>query len=218
MFILNTEDNLLICENIFLLDFFFFSSRRRHTRYWRDWSSDVCSSDLQWFSWSSRFFSSFQNSNFFHRLWQYRKEIFFRERTIQMDCQQSHFFSLCYQIVNCLFSCRTNGTHSNKNSRCICCSSIFKRFILSSGFFRNFLHVVSSNIRYGSIEFILCFSCLEINIIILCSSTSYRMFWIECPISKCLNGIMIHQSFTNLIIHQFYFLNFMRGSKSVKKM
>src|SRR6476620_5060575 len=26
--------------------FFFFSSRRRHTRYWRDWSSDVCSFDL----------------------------------------------------------------------------------------------------------------------------------------------------------------------------
>src|SRR3712207_9553813 len=23
-----------------------FSSRNRHTRYWRDWSSDVCSSDL----------------------------------------------------------------------------------------------------------------------------------------------------------------------------
>src|SRR5438445_12553565 len=29
--------------------FFFFSSRRRHTRYWRDWSSDVCSSDLERF-------------------------------------------------------------------------------------------------------------------------------------------------------------------------
>src|SRR3712207_368247 len=29
-----------------LLFLFFFSSRRRHTRYWRDWSSDVCSSDL----------------------------------------------------------------------------------------------------------------------------------------------------------------------------
>src|SRR5947209_4674868 len=28
------------------LCFFFFSSRRRHTRYWRDWGSDVCSSDL----------------------------------------------------------------------------------------------------------------------------------------------------------------------------
>src|SRR2546429_10001099 len=27
--------------------FFFFSSRRRHTRCSRDWSSDVCSSDLR---------------------------------------------------------------------------------------------------------------------------------------------------------------------------
>src|SRR5207253_3839037 len=29
-----------------LLLLFFFSSRRRHTRWPRDWSSDVCSSDL----------------------------------------------------------------------------------------------------------------------------------------------------------------------------
>src|SRR5437870_13910908 len=30
----------------FFIIFFFFSSRRRHTRWPRDWSSDVCSSDL----------------------------------------------------------------------------------------------------------------------------------------------------------------------------
>src|SRR5690606_40794249 len=29
-----------------LVVLFFFSSRRRHTRFSRDWSSDVCSSDL----------------------------------------------------------------------------------------------------------------------------------------------------------------------------
>src|SRR6266542_6370256 len=29
-----------------MMIFFFFSSRRRHTRCYRDWSSDVCSSDL----------------------------------------------------------------------------------------------------------------------------------------------------------------------------
>src|SRR5687768_17794393 len=31
---------------LFFFFFFFFSSRRRHTRCSRDWSSDVCSSDL----------------------------------------------------------------------------------------------------------------------------------------------------------------------------
>src|SRR5699024_11279908 len=30
----------------FMVTLFFFSSRRRHTRSKRDWSSDVCSSDL----------------------------------------------------------------------------------------------------------------------------------------------------------------------------
>src|SRR5690349_7044709 len=45
--------SLGVCVYIFLLYFFFlflffffFSSRRRHTRSLRDWSSDVCSSDL----------------------------------------------------------------------------------------------------------------------------------------------------------------------------
>src|SRR2546429_4078131 len=32
------------CRRLYV--FFFFSSRRRHTRCSRDWSSDVCSSDL----------------------------------------------------------------------------------------------------------------------------------------------------------------------------
>src|SRR5690606_41067808 len=35
---------VLIVIRLFLT--FFFSSRRRHTRFSRDWSSDVCSSDL----------------------------------------------------------------------------------------------------------------------------------------------------------------------------
>src|SRR5688572_32089650 len=33
-------------DNRWLVLFFFFSSRRRHTRFDCDWSSDVCSSDL----------------------------------------------------------------------------------------------------------------------------------------------------------------------------
>src|SRR5215217_8749304 len=38
---------LFFCSSLGVIYFFFFfSSRRRHTRYWRDWSSDVCSSDL----------------------------------------------------------------------------------------------------------------------------------------------------------------------------
>src|SRR5690606_16043271 len=37
---------IVVCFSLFYAVFFFFSSRRRHTRFSRDWSSDVCSSDL----------------------------------------------------------------------------------------------------------------------------------------------------------------------------
>src|SRR2546429_6711764 len=40
MVVCSRQVKILICV------FFFFSSRRRHTRCSRDWSSDVCSSDL----------------------------------------------------------------------------------------------------------------------------------------------------------------------------
>src|SRR6266404_6091055 len=35
------------CHLVLFFNFFFFSSRRRHTREASDWSSDVCSSDLE---------------------------------------------------------------------------------------------------------------------------------------------------------------------------
>src|SRR3989449_4149962 len=37
---------MAVGNNAVLYRYFFFSSRRRHTRCSRDWSSDVCSSDL----------------------------------------------------------------------------------------------------------------------------------------------------------------------------
>src|SRR5574340_1303461 len=39
---------VISCPYHFLFYFFFFSSRRRHTSSFGDWSSDVCSSDLDW--------------------------------------------------------------------------------------------------------------------------------------------------------------------------
>src|SRR5439155_5264879 len=49
-----TMDRVGFCMPVDLKQtrYFFFSSRRRHTRWPRDWSSDVCSSDL-WAGWAT---------------------------------------------------------------------------------------------------------------------------------------------------------------------
>src|SRR5699024_9306093 len=63
---------ILFVKCVLYFYFFFFSSRRRHTRSKRDWSSDVCSSDLSFPLLSASFFlaafislSSFRTDGFF---------------------------------------------------------------------------------------------------------------------------------------------------------
>src|SRR3989440_3435915 len=41
------NEDLIFAHRVLPFFLFFFSSRRRHTRSDRDWSSDVCSSDLE---------------------------------------------------------------------------------------------------------------------------------------------------------------------------
>src|SRR2546430_8873379 len=45
---MRTRRRMILCLKCVV--FFFFSSRRRHTRFDCDWSSDVCSSDLDSFT------------------------------------------------------------------------------------------------------------------------------------------------------------------------
>src|SRR5690625_93034 len=59
--ILSLEIVLIIIACIFPPSFFFFSSRRLHTSWPRDWSSDVCSSDLKGSARSIPAFNLFDN-------------------------------------------------------------------------------------------------------------------------------------------------------------
>src|SRR5699024_11827081 len=95
------------------LIFFFFSSRRRHTRSKRDWSSDVCSSDLTrnlWFScWSCiwlinffcffYFFNSRSRFNFLNFFYLFNFFYFPNSRSFL------YFFNFsCFFYSRCCFS------------------------------------------------------------------------------------------------------------------
>src|SRR2546421_5312091 len=75
--------------------FFFFSSRRRHTISDRDWSSDVCSSDLvlEHVSYNNYFYFYFKISVFF----------FYPPFVCKFDRQ---FFSIHLRIITMSFRCK----------------------------------------------------------------------------------------------------------------
>src|SRR5205809_6103663 len=93
--------------SFFFFFFFFFSSRRRHTRCSRDWSSDVCSSDLtvfgssgvgmyvsgefgrQWFGTTDSFYGTATFPNGIHYADYYTWNIGIRseERRVGKECR-----------------------------------------------------------------------------------------------------------------------------------
>src|SRR3712207_8698033 len=73
--------------------FFFFSSRRRHTRYWRDWSSDVCSSDLKELSWEkSRDYNMAVDLGFWDNRFGFTFEYYLRYRTNMLTSAPSYLY------------------------------------------------------------------------------------------------------------------------------
>src|SRR5437870_13481125 len=61
--------------------FFFFSSRRRHTRWPRDWSSDVCSSDWRQLS-EARVLATLKDSFGFDEFRPLQREVRSEERRV----------------------------------------------------------------------------------------------------------------------------------------
>src|SRR3712207_278427 len=90
--------------------FFFFSSRRRHTRYWRDWSSDVCSSDLYNLRiWRPGIWSLnpyFNNQN----------PMFISQGNSDLKSEKSHFFQFSYSSFGPKLNINLSLNHSFNNN------------------------------------------------------------------------------------------------------
>src|SRR5437762_6164033 len=85
------------------MPYFFFSSRRRHTRYIGDWSSDVCSSDL--FSFLAGFLSE-------------QKSYAMKQQPFSIYCEKfrlvaPHFSPPSLELVPILTPCPNLGQRSN---------------------------------------------------------------------------------------------------------
>src|SRR2546430_10398979 len=98
----NVLDDYLYCSS----RVFFFSSRRRHTRFDCDWSSDVCSSDL----YSSNYFRCELDNN----IW--RQRLFAHAMVLRLRCctLRSYFFSDILLAVFCLRLIARSEEHTSE--------------------------------------------------------------------------------------------------------
>ena len=172
---------------------------------------------IQRFAKRTRFFCTVDDSDFLNRLRQYSRQIFSRERTIQMNVDGTNFFTFAVQIINSLFNHVRERTHGNDNRFSIFCAVVVKRFVCTACDFRNLSHVVSNDIRHSVIEAVAGFCVLEVYIRVFSSATDFRFVRIQSTFTESFDSIPVNQFAEVIIIHNFDFLNFMRCTETIKE-
>src|SRR2546427_4397379 len=97
---------------------FFFSSRRRHTIFDCDWSSDVCSSDLLFDIRATE--ANCLRMNFHH--WQRRRHAFLAAAATEFSHATDWHLEICCNVINVpnfiMLHCLLSEPKKNPNSRC----------------------------------------------------------------------------------------------------
>ncbi|OPZ73616.1 MAG: hypothetical protein BWY80_00904 [Firmicutes bacterium ADurb.Bin456] len=134
-----------------------------------------------------------------------------------MDLDGADLFAFGQQEVYSFLDGIADGAHGDDNILGIFRSIVNKRFIVNTGKFAYFFHVVGNYIRHSVIKRIAGFPGLEVNIRVLGSTPDNWAIRIEAPLPEFFHGFIINQLSQIIIIKDLNFLLFMGGSESVKE-
>ena len=130
---------------------------------------------IQRLSHGSCFLCTIQYSNFLNCFRQYSQQVFYRERTVQVNLDHTNLFSGSSQCIDCFFSSLCYRAHSNDYTFCITCTIVSKRCIFTTSDFTDFLHVVSNDVRNCIEVFVSCYHTLEEDVVVLSTTACYRV-------------------------------------------
>ena len=188
--------------------------------FWRIFTTikDCSYIQIQRFPKGTLFFGAVQDSNSFHTFRNCFIEILFTEGSIQVNDQQSHFFPCRHFHIDDFFGGFVHGPHRDDDVGGLRVTIVNKRRVMASCLFTNFLHVIIDDIRNRIPKPVLRFGSLEVDVIVLSTTSGNRVGWIQCPFAKLGNGLAIEQSIEHAVVHDFNLLNFMGRSKSIEEM
>ncbi len=148
---------------------------------------------IQRFANCTRFLRAVQDSNAFNRLRHSCKEVFQRERTIEVYLYIADFLAFCHHGINAFFNSARYGTHGYNDVFCIGSAVVVEQFIGPACKFTDFVHVILDDIRQFVIIGVDGFTVLEENIRVINAAAHGRMIRVQCFMFEFIEGIAVQQ-------------------------
>ena len=134
-----------------------------------------------------------------------------------MYAKHANFFAFCIKF----FYNGTNGvcaaTHNDNHIFSVFCTVVVEQVIFATGNFGDFAHVFFYDFRKSIVVAVYCFTSLEVDVRVLSSTTDYRVVRVQAALTECRNCVFVQKFFQISVIHNFNFLDFVRGTEAVKE-
>ena len=135
-----------------------------------------------------------------------------------MDSHDTHLLTLCSQMIHRLTDGFRHRSHGNDHSLGCRIAIIVEQSIFAAGNGSQLLKILLNNVGHRIIKRIRCFTCLEINIIILCCSSCYGRIRRQSPVTETLQCFLVDERCQLLSRQCFYLLNFVGCAESIEEM
>ena len=147
--------------------------------------------EVQRFSNGARFFRAVKNSDLRNRFRNIFEEVFFRERAIEVNCQESDFFTAFVEEVYRFFDSIRQGTHSDNHAVCVGSAVVSEGMVFPARESGNFFHVVFNDIRQRFVVLVLYFLLLEVDIRVLQRALRRRMIRVGSAVAEFFNSVHV---------------------------
>ena len=165
----------------------------------------------------ARFAGAVEDSHFLDRLRKSGDEVLHRERTVEVNCDNAHFFAARIERVSYIFGNVCDGADGDDDAVRVFRTVIIKEMVLPSGDLGDLIHVALYDFRKGIVERIGRFAVLEVHIRIFRGAADDRMIRGERMRPEFRQRFLINERRQVLVIDDMDLLDFMACAESVEE-
>ena len=165
----------------------------------------------------TRLFRTVEHCNTFRRLGNGSQEMLCRERTVEMNGNQTDLLTLSRQIVDSLAGCFGHRTHCDNHTFSILCSVIVEQAVLTARDLGDFVHVFFHDSRNSLVVLVRRLPVLEEVVGVLCHTSSNRFLGIQCACTELGESFPVDKRCKVIVLQRFDLLYLVRRTETVEE-
>jgi len=173
--------------------------------------------EVQRFAVSTRFLRTVEYGNLLGSFGNGSQEVLGRERTIQVNGNQTNLFAVGNEVVDGFTGSFRYRTHSDDYAFCIFCTVVIEQTVLAACDFGNLVHVFLYDSGNSFVVVVAGFAVLEEVVGVFGHTAGNRVHRVQCTCTEFSQCFLVDKRSEVFVLQHFNLLDFVRSTETVEE-